>query len=85
MRYMIRLRLHNELGEGFTDIPADATTARQLIDAGCDSWATAGPYERTPSVTYVETYNLAYVQELARQRDAYRTAANHAVQEANKK
>jgi hypothetical protein len=72
MRYIIRLRLVNELGEGFTDIPIDQLTADALIDAGCDSWKTPGPYEREPSVTYVETYNLAYVQELGRQRDQYR-------------
>jgi hypothetical protein len=72
MKYTIRLRLHNALGEAFTDIAVDEVTAQQLIAAGCDSWKAAGPYESEPSRTYVETYNLAYVQELGRQRDEYR-------------
>lgn len=61
MRYTIRLRLVNELGEAFTDIPTDEVTALQLIDAGCTSWATPGPYEREPSRTYVEVYTESYV------------------------
>jgi hypothetical protein len=80
MRYTIRLRLHNSLGEAFTDITTNEVTAGQLIAAGCDSWKTPGPYESEPSRTYVETYNLAYVQELGRQRDEYRKSVEAAEQ-----
>jgi hypothetical protein len=76
MRYTLRLRMVNDLGDAFTDIPTDETTARMLIDAGCWSWTTPGPYELEPSRTYVEIFDASYVNAIGRQRDEYRKSVD---------
>lgn len=82
MRYTIRLRLVNDLGDAFTDIPTDETTGRMLVDAGCWSWETPGPYESEPSRTYIEVFDASYVNAVGRQRDGARSEAQAARLEA---
>lgn len=81
-RAILRLRSHNSLGELFTDIGTEESTAQALVAAGCDSWESTAPYQRGADTLYVEVFSLPYVQELGNQRDAARAEARAARQEA---
>lgn len=65
MRYVLRLRFVNDLGDGMTDIPVDSHVGQLLIEAGCTSFAVGAPYSKVLDTTYVEVYTGSYVDGYA--------------------